>query len=117
MGAPVNAVVAATAVVVAAGRHVFLVEGLDAVDALLRVLGPFAVQSARLAEVRFEVENGRIAVRVEAEGLSQDRADCLRRRLQQLPVVTAVSLGWRGTGQTSPLATGNSASSDSESAA
>jgi hypothetical protein len=79
-------------------RHLFLVEGLDAIDALLRVLGPFAVQSGRLAEVSFSVADGRIAVRLEVEGLSQDRAEHLHRRLGQLPLVTSVSLGWRGGG-------------------
>lgn len=76
-------------------RHLFLIEGLDAADALLRVLGPFAVQSGRLAEVSFSVVEGRITVRLEVEGLNPDRAEHLRRRLGQLPLVTGVSLGWR----------------------
>jgi hypothetical protein len=75
--------------------HLFIIEGSDTVDALLRVLGPFAVQSARLAEVRFNVAAGRFAARVEVEGLSEDRAEHLRRRLGQLPLVAGVSLGWR----------------------
>ncbi len=79
-----------------AGRpHLFLIEGLDAMDALLRVLGPFAVQSGRLAEVSFSAAEGRITARLEVEGLSPDRAEHLRRRLGQLPLVTGVSLGWR----------------------
>ncbi len=76
-------------------RHLFLIEGLDAADALLRVLGPIAVQSGRLAEVSVSVVEGRITVRLEVEGLSADRAEHLRRRLGQLPLVTGVSLGWR----------------------
>jgi len=76
-------------------RYLFLIEGLDAIDTLMRVLGPFAVQQARLQAVLFTVADGRFALRLEAEGLSADRAHHLRRRLAVLPLVTGVSLGWR----------------------
>lgn len=78
-----------------ARRHLFVVEGQDAADALLRVLGVVAVQQARLAGATFDVAAGRMVARMEVEGLSQDRAEHLRHRLAQLPAVTGVSLGWR----------------------
>ena len=78
-----------------AGRHLFLIEGIGDADALLRLLGPFAVQSSRLIEVSFAERNGRFTARLEAEGLSLERAEHVRQRLGQLPVVEGVSLGWR----------------------
>jgi hypothetical protein len=76
-------------------RYLFLIEGLDTVDALMRVLGPFAVQQARVQAVVLTVADGRFVLRLEAEGLSADRAHHLRRRLAVLPLVTGVSIGWR----------------------
>jgi hypothetical protein len=76
-------------------RHLFVVEGLDAADALVRVLGVVAVQQARLAGAAFDVVDGRMVARMEVEGLTQNRAEHLRYRLMQLPLVTGVSLGWR----------------------
>jgi hypothetical protein len=77
------------------GRHMFLIEGIGDADALLRLLGPFAVQSSRLIEVSFTERGGRFSARLEAEGLSLERAEHVRQKLRQLPVVIAVSLGWR----------------------
>lgn len=76
-------------------RYLFLIEGLDTADTLLRVLGPFAVQQARVQAVDFTVADGRFALRLEAEGLGPDRAHHLCRRLATLPLVTSVSIGWR----------------------
>lgn len=78
------------------GRHMFLIEGIGDADALLRLLGPFAVQSSRVLEVSFTERLGRFTARLEVEGLSLERADHVRRKLAQLPVVSGVSLGWRG---------------------
>jgi hypothetical protein len=75
--------------------YLFLIEGREATDALMRVLGPFAVQSAGLTRVTFGMAEGRFAARIEVEGLSQDRADYLSRRLTQIPLIASVSFGWR----------------------
>lgn len=77
-------------------RRLFLIEGLDADDALLRVLGVFAVQQARVQAVAFTVADGRFALRLEAEGLAEQRTRHLRVRLETLPQVASVSMGWRG---------------------
>lgn len=76
-------------------RYLFLVEGLDEVDALLRVLGPFGVQQAQVRAVEYTVIDGHFALRMEAEGLGPDRAQHLCRKLQLIPLVTSVSIGWR----------------------
>jgi hypothetical protein len=77
-------------------RHLFLIECPDAADALVRLLGPFAVQQARLVTVAASIADGRLVARIEVEGMSPDRAQNLSLRLKQLPAVTGVSLGWRG---------------------
>ena len=80
----------------ATGRlHLFLIECPEAADALIRLLGPFAVQQARLTAVVVSVAGGRLVARLEVEGLSQDRAQYLCLRLKQLPLTASVSLGWR----------------------
>jgi hypothetical protein len=78
-----------------AGRHLLLIEGDDPGDALLRVLGVVSVQQARLSDLSFTREGGRFEARAEIAGLDGQRAEHLRRRLAQLPVVKGVSLGWR----------------------
>jgi hypothetical protein len=77
-------------------RHLFLIECPDDPDALVRLLGLFAVQQARLLTVAANAAAGRLAARIEVEGLSQDRAHHLCLRLRALPLATTVSLGWRG---------------------
>lgn len=81
---------------VAGRRHLYLIECPDAADALVRVLGLFAVQQARLTTLAAHAADGRLAARIEVEGLTPDRAQHLCLRLKQLPLVTSVSLGWRG---------------------
>jgi len=94
MGATVHAVVTAGGAVTAR-RRLFVVEALDAADVFLRVLGIVAVQQARLSGATLDGREGRVVARLEIEGLNDERADYLRRRLAQLHLVTAVSMGWR----------------------
>jgi hypothetical protein len=82
-------------VTAAATRWRFLVEAHAEADALVRVLTPFAVQGAQLIEVRLDRAGGDLAIHVEAEGLEAVRAETLMRRLEGLPVVRRVGLGWR----------------------
>jgi len=77
-------------------KRLYLIEGVDVVDALVRVLGLFAVQQARLSNVEFTAHEGRMTLKLEAEELDVDRADYLHRKLQLLPLVTSVAMGWRG---------------------
>ncbi len=74
-------------------RCVFLVDGLDSGDALLRLLGVFSVQQARLAQVGFNGSDEGFRARLEVEALGAQRSDHLRRRLSQLPFVRSVSYG------------------------
>lgn len=80
-------------------RHCFLVETHDDVDALLRVLTPFAVMGASIASATLARGERGCAVRVEADGLCEQRAETLLRRLEGLPVVRSVGLGWVGLAQ------------------
>lgn len=76
-------------------RWRFLIEADAIADALIRVLTPFAVQGADLAEVTLARAEGGLAIRIEAEGLDARRAQILLRRLEALPVVRRAGLGWR----------------------
>lgn len=76
-------------------RYAFVIEALDAPDALVRVLTAFAVQPLALASVTMAGGEGRCAIRIEADGLDAQRAETLLRRLDGLPVVRTVGLGWR----------------------
>jgi hypothetical protein len=76
-------------------RRLFLIEAAASTDALLRILEPFALQQATLAAVTCDAGANAVRIRVEAEGLSDDRAETLRRRLDKLPLVTSVALGWQ----------------------
>lgn len=77
-------------------RRLFLIEARPGGDALLRILEPFVLQQAALAAVACDAAAGAVRVRVEADGLTDDRAETLRRRLARLPVVVSVGMGWRG---------------------
>jgi hypothetical protein len=81
-------------------RHCFFVETHAARDALVRVLTLFAVQSADLAAVSLTRAHDGLSIRIEADGLCDGRAEVLMRRLEGLPVVRSVGLGWRGLAQT-----------------
>jgi hypothetical protein len=76
-------------------RRLFLIESAAASDALIRILEPFALQQASLAAVALDAAAGGVRVRVEADGLTDVRAETLRHRLAKLPLVTSVALGWR----------------------
>ncbi|RAK52482.1 hypothetical protein [Phenylobacterium deserti] len=73
----------------------FLVEMEDGADALLRALGPFPAQGARVARMAMEVSGDIARLEVEANGLDEERAAYLRTRLQQLASVRSVAAGWR----------------------
>jgi hypothetical protein len=72
--------------------HWFAVEADPSPDALLRVLGPFAVQQADLASVRHDQSALRCRVELQVMGLEPARADLLRLRLAQLPIVRSVDV-------------------------
>jgi hypothetical protein len=76
-------------------QQLFLVETSDTGDALLRVLGCFAVQQARLVETRAVVDGARLSMRIVAQGLTSHRVELLRRRISELPLAATVSVGWR----------------------
>jgi hypothetical protein len=80
------------------GQHLFILESRNDDDALLRVLGCFAVQQARLVETRAVADGPMLSMRIVARGLSPSRAELLRRRLCELPLAAQVSVGWRGDG-------------------
>ncbi|HEX4713208.1 hypothetical protein [Phenylobacterium sp.] len=77
-------------------RYAFVIEAADAPDALVRVLTLFAVQPLLLAGVTMVRGDVGCAIRIEADGLDAGRAETLLRRLDGLPVVRSVGLGWRG---------------------
>lgn len=76
-------------------RHCFVVDAVEAPDTLVRVLTPFAVQGARLMSVVLGRAGAGLQIRVEADGLDDERAETLTRRLRGLPSVEAVAVGWR----------------------
>lgn len=76
-------------------RRTFLVRTRLAQDALLRVLGPFAVQGAQILNLQAEQGADAISIRIEAAGLSLDLAAQLVERLRGMPLVTQVGVGWR----------------------
>lgn len=78
------------------GRHLFLIEMEAAPDAVMRVLGPFALHEAELTTLALTRGEGRLDLRVEAVGFGFELADRLGRKLRALPVVRGVSLGWLG---------------------
>ena len=78
-----------------ARRHCFVVEAADEFDALIRVLTPFAVQAAALASVTLDHGPHGVRIRIEADGLSSQRAETLLQTLLGMPVVLGVAIGWR----------------------
>ena len=79
----------------AATRYVFVVDAADGADTLMRVLGVFAVQQAKVSALSFASKGGRATVRLEAEALERQRAEHVRLRIAQLPAVSNVAFGWR----------------------
>lgn len=76
-------------------EQLFIVDAPDSDDALMRVLGCFAVQQARLVDTRAIVDGARLSMRIVAQGLSANRVELLRRRISELPLAATVSVGWR----------------------
>jgi hypothetical protein len=76
-------------------RWSFLIDAHPESDALIRILTPFAVQAADLTDVALSRANGGLRIRVDAEGLSRERAETLLHRLEGLAVVRRVGLGWQ----------------------
>ncbi len=77
------------------GRHVFLIEMDAAPDALLRALGPFALHDASVTGLELNHRGERMELRVEATGVCAEVAAHLGRKLDALPMVRGVGLGWR----------------------
>lgn len=77
----------------ASRRHVFLIDADQGSDVLLRVLGPFALMGARITGLGLTAGETRQALRIEVE-LGQDEAGLIGRRLDALPVVRGVGIGW-----------------------
>lgn len=78
-------------------RFIFMVELTPDPDGLARLLVPFAVVQAPLALVEYRASEIGAVVRLEATGLDPDRAQLLKRRLEQAPCVLRVGLGWSST--------------------
>lgn len=76
----------------ASRRHVFLIEGPNEVDLLVRILTPFAIAGAKLAIVEFNVADDRAIARLQVDGLSQERAE----NLCSKPGYAPVFMGWCG---------------------
>ena len=76
-------------------EQLFIVEAPNSDDALMRVLGCFAVQQARLVDTRAVVDGARLSMHIVAQGLSPRRVELLRRRISELPLAATVSVGWR----------------------
>lgn len=76
------------------GRRVFLVEMDAAPDALLRALGPFALHEATVTGLDLKRGEDRLELRIEAAGLCAELAARLGLKLQALPSVRAVGMGW-----------------------
>ena len=70
----------------------YIVTAADEPDRLLRVLGPFAVAGASLVAVTLERTPAGVTIRIEAEGLADDRAEGLRERLNGLVGVRSVGV-------------------------
>ena len=90
-----------------AGRlHTFIVDVHEEPDTLMRVLGPFAVQEARITGIRLDPSPVGLSIAIEASGLSPERADLIARRLGSLAAVRRVGLGWRDAPYALPKETG-----------
>ena len=79
-------------------RRLFLIKADDGTDRLIRLLGPFAAQSARITEIRLEGPGqpgeGQ-SILIEAIGVCEERAALIAGQLGALPWVSAIGLGWK----------------------
>ena len=76
----------------ACDRHEFRVEAAPCSDVLLRIIGPFAVEGAILADVRHVHTDDAAWTVLEVTGLDYQRAELLRLRLAQVPSIREVRL-------------------------
>ncbi len=76
-------------------QRLFLIETGREGDALIRILGPFAAQSARITDIRLDSQDARQTILIEASGVSDERADLIARQLEALISVRSIGLGWR----------------------
>jgi hypothetical protein len=79
-------------------RWVFWVDADTLHDAVHRALGPFAVQGAMLTGLDLEPLEDGLRLRIEAEGVNAEKAAYLGRKLDSLPFVRSVSVGWLSNG-------------------
>jgi hypothetical protein len=80
---------------VEAPLRTFLIEARAEGDVLLRVLGPFAVQGARIRAMEASEGAGGLHIRIETAGIGANLAEHVVGRLRAMPAVTTVGLGWR----------------------
>ena len=78
--------------------RLYLIEAADGPGLLLRILGLFSVRQAAVRCVRAETLQGVAHIRVEAEGLDARQAAALANKLQEMPMVEGVAMGWCGAG-------------------
>lgn len=79
----------------AEARRTFLITAQAQTDILMRVLAPFAVQSARIVAAELAERGERVTLRIEVAGLCPTRADTLCERLRGMPAVIEVGQLWR----------------------
>ena len=72
----------------------FLIEMDAAPDALVRALAPFALHDATVAGISLRRGEDWLELRIETSGVARDLAARLGRKLEALPSVRAVGLGW-----------------------
>ena len=75
--------------------HTFVVDVHEEADTLIRVLGPFAVQEARIMGIRLDPGPAGLSIAIEASGVTPERAELIARRLGGLAAVRCVGHGWR----------------------
>jgi hypothetical protein len=86
--------------------HRFAIQTADLPDALIRVLGPFAVRQARLAAVDHALIGAAARIDLVVTGLADAEAAHLQARLLAMPFVHAVQLEARQPGGASDRGAG-----------
>ncbi len=86
--------------------HTFVLDVHEEPDTLMRVLGPFAVQEARITGIRLDPGPAGLSIAIEASGMSPERAELIARRLDGLAAVRRVGHGWRSIPYALPKETG-----------
>jgi hypothetical protein len=76
-------------------ERVFIIDLPDQAEAVARVLGAFVPHGCRLTGLHLEPRGGPARLTLRTRGLDAQRAEHLRRRLEAMPLVRGVSLGWR----------------------